>query len=216
MNDYIIFKYINSNNLKKVKNLLDNDKNLLYLAGPNGQLIIHEACMNGNKKMIELLLSYDNNILEIENESGIRSFEILTLYDNLIIYFLKKYKPKDINKINKYGINILVRYIMINSKLNYNLLKELKIIGCDIIYSDINPVKYFLKNKCQELEKLNKIFNIDFNKIDEFTPISFYLGIVSIFANIKAQFGLATRAAFLAISSAHGRPFLLFPCHLLA
>ena len=175
MNDYIIFKYINKNNIKKVKQLLNNDKKLLKIIGPNGQMIIHDACLNGNKKMIELLLSYDNKILEIENDLGITSFEILTLYEDLLIYFLKKYKISNINKINNYGINILVRYIMINNKLNYNFIKELIKLGCKIIYSEINPIKYFLKKKCNELEKLNKILSLDFNKLDEFSPISFYL-----------------------------------------
>ena len=57
-NSFIIFKYIANSNIKEIKKLLDIDHNVIYLIGPNSQLPIHDACLQGNKEVIDLLLKY--------------------------------------------------------------------------------------------------------------------------------------------------------------
>ena len=66
-NSFIIFKYIANSNIKEIKKLLEKDKNLIYIIGPNLQLPIHDACLQGNKEVIDLLLSYDKKILNKVN-----------------------------------------------------------------------------------------------------------------------------------------------------
>lgn len=175
-NKFLIYKLINNNNLQKLKNLLDEDKNNLYTLGPNYQYPIHDACLQGNKNIINLLLSYDDKILNTKNNNKFNGYQILAMmYPNLLIYFLKKYKPENINHVNDSNHTILSLYFTFN-KIDESKLIELSKLGCSLIEpKDVNGLFFLLENKYNKIDIIKKYFKIDVNKLHEGVPISFIL-----------------------------------------
>lgn len=181
----LIFKLINKSDIKKLSELLKKNKILIYEKGHNLQYPIHDACFIGNIKVIEKILEYDNKNLNLINENGRTGYQILAKYNpNLLIYFIKKYKPIDINWRNKYGHDILVTYI-INNDLDEKIMAELEKIGCSLIkivpdnnyYSidseDINDLAYILIKDYRLLDEVQKYFKFDVNKLHYNQPLSF-------------------------------------------
>jgi ankyrin repeat protein len=172
----LIFKYIVNNDIVKLKELLKNNKDLLYIKGHNLQLPIHDACFYGNKEIINIILEYDIKILNRVNDSGMSGYQILTYHPNLLIHYIKKYKPEDIHYINNYNHTILVCYILNANKLDDNILKELNNIGCSLLKPDnINSIGHILEKSCDQLELINKYFKFDLNRVKNNNLISFQL-----------------------------------------
>jgi len=172
----LIFKYIVNNDVSNLKKLLENNMNLLYIQGHNLQLPIHDACFYGNKEIINLMLNYNNKILDKTNENGMNGYQILTYHPNLLIHYMKKYKPEDIHYVNKFNHTILVCYILNANKLDENILKELHNLGCSLLKPDnINSVHYILEKSCNQLEIIKKYFKFDLNRIKDNMLISFQL-----------------------------------------
>lgn len=174
-NSFIIFKYIANSNIKEIKKLLEKDKNLIYIIGPNLQLPIHDACLQGNEEVIDLLLSYDEKILNKVNTNKNNGYHILSIYPKLLVNYITKYKPEDIHYTDGSDRTILILYLLFN-KIEENILIELKKVGCSLEKPEnVNSLKFLLKEKCDKLDLINKYFKIDVNKLDGLMPISFYL-----------------------------------------
>ena len=184
-NKSLIFKLINKNDVKKLSKLLKKDKMSIYEKGHNLQNPIHDACFMGNRKIIETILKYDNKNLNLINESGKTGYQILAKYNpNLLIYFIKNYKPLDIHWRNRYGSDILITYI-VNNDLDEKIMLELKKIGCSLIkivpdnnyYSidseEINDLAFVLLKDYKLLDVVKKYFKFDVNKLHYGEPLSF-------------------------------------------
>ena len=174
MSDYLIFKYVLDVNIKKIKSLLEKNRNLLNLRGPDGNVPIHAACLKLNKKLIDFFLSYDKNLLNEANSNKVNGYQILAALDiSLLLYYLKEYPPINIHHKDIAGRTFLVTYLLFNKYENLNDAKKLKDFGCSLIYpKDVNSV-YFLLEKCDLLNDLSKIFEMDLNNLHYNTPISF-------------------------------------------
>ena len=174
-NNFIIFKYIANSNINKIKELLTKEKNLNYIMGPNSQLPIHDACLQGNKDVIDVLLTFDDKILNRVNKNKNNGYQILVLYPKLLIEYMKKHPPIDINYIDEVGRTILILYLIFN-KIDEKILLELKNLGCSLLKPEgTNSLKFLITEKCDKLDIIKKYFDFDVNKLDELTPISFAL-----------------------------------------
>ena len=176
MNDNLIFKLINKNEIKKIKLILNDDNNILNSKGPNNENPIHYACLNGNKEIIQLFLNINKNELNKLNYQNCSGYHILAkYYPQLLIYFIKKYKPLNINLTDLKGYNILITYIL-NNNLDKNILIELKKIGCSLLKSNnINDIAFIYKL----LDEIKKYFKFNVNKLHLDMPLSFF----SLFSN---------------------------------
>ena len=174
-NNFIIFKYIANSNINKIKELLTKEKNLNYIMGPNSQLPIHDACLQGNKDVIDVLLTFDDKILNRVNKNKNNGYQILVLYPKLLIEYMKKHPPIDINYIDEVGRTILILYLIFN-KIDEKILLELKNLGCSLLKPEgTNSLKFLITEKCDKLDMIKKYFDFDVNKLDGLTPISFAL-----------------------------------------
>jgi len=164
MTDYIIHKLAYKNNIKKIKKILEKDKSLLYSI-MQGEYPIHIACLIGSKKLIDLFLDYDKNILKLKNTKGQTGYHSLILYPNILIEKLKKKsKNFDINTPDNLGYTILISYLLTNKKVDIKVIKKLKELGADINKPKNNSKidKVLVKN-CDLLDKIIKIFDVDIN-----------------------------------------------------
>lgn len=171
------YKLIIKNKFKQIEKILKNDKNILYYRGHNGQLPIHDACFYANKKIIDIFLKYDKDILNAINISERNGYQILASSNpKLLINYMKKFKPKDIHYFDKTDHTILMYYINYN-KLDISFLKKLKKLGCSLKYPENdNSIELIISKKCENLDKLKKIFKFDVNKLNKYTnPISLSL-----------------------------------------
>jgi len=165
MTNYNIHKLSYKNNLNKIKKILKKDKKLLYKKGMNGEYPIHISCLIGSKKLIDLFLDYDKNILKLKNSKGQTGYHILVLYPNILIEKLKDISKKfDINIPDDQGYTILISYLLNTKKVNIKVIKKLKDLGADINKPKNNSkIDEILVKNCDLLDELVQIFNVDIN-----------------------------------------------------
>ena len=172
----LLYKFISNaeKDYNKVSEMISNNKDLLNVNGPGGNKPIHAACMIGNRQLINLFLKYDKDSLNMVNGNLINGYMILAVINpELLIYYLKKYPPKNIHHKDYKGRTILTNYIIFNS-FNEEILKKLKLFGCSLVSPpDVNSLTFFLEKSCNLIKRLSKIFEINPNILHFFTPISF-------------------------------------------
>ena len=175
MSEYLIFKYVLDLNMKKLESLLEKNRNLLNIRGPDGNLPIHAACLKSNKKVINFFLSYDKNLLNETNINSVNGYQILAALDeNLLIYYLSEYPPINIHHKDSQGRTLLVTYLLFNKYDDLNFAKKLKKYGCSLLYpKDVNSLYFLLEKSCDLLLDLSKIFEVDVNNLHFNIPISF-------------------------------------------
>lgn len=170
----LIFRLISKGETKKIKEIINKDKKVLYTLGPNYENPIHYACFYGNKDIIQLFVDKDDKILNLLNSQDNTGYHILAKYNpKILIYFIRKYKPFDLHFINKKGHTILVTYIL-NNKLDKEILSGLKKVGFSLMKtSNINDISFILNKDYKLLDEVNKYFKFDVNKLHYNIPISF-------------------------------------------
>ena len=174
MDKSIIYKLIIDDKIEEIKNMLNKDKTNLYIRGPNEQFPIHDACFYGKKDVISLFLKYDPGFLNAVDKKFNNCYNLLARYNpDLLVFFIKDYKPTNINLVNNDGHNTLVSYIIYN-KIDEKILKILKSNGSSLDTDNSNGLYYIInKNKCQELDIIKKYFKLNMNKLNEGIPISY-------------------------------------------
>jgi len=171
MSDYNIHKLCYKNKYKEIKTLLKKDKNVLYEMGLY-EYPIHIACFIGSEELIDLFIEYDINILNLKNIHGQTGYHILILYPDILLK--KIYNLKDINITDDTGYTILIAYLLKTKNIDLSLLKKLKDLGADINEPKNNSkILNLLRDKCELLDDLHAIFNIDINAYnnDGLTPL---------------------------------------------
>ena len=161
MSNYNIHKLSYKNNYKEIKILLKKNKNVLYEKGLY-EYPIHIACFIGSEQLIDLFIDYDKNILKLKNVHGQTGYHILTLYPDILLKKLYNLNNFDINVPDNYGYTLLIFYLLKTKNIDFNFLKKLKDLGADINEPKNNSkITNLLLEKCDILEELNKIFEID-------------------------------------------------------
>ena len=123
---------------------------------------IHDACYYGNESVIDLLLKFDNKILNSENDVKLNGYQILAInYPKLLVKYIKKYKPENIHHVNSFDRTILILYIMNHKKLDEDILKELKNQGCSLLLPEnINHLIFKIMNRDEIYQRVVAIITI--------------------------------------------------------
>ena len=174
MNDYLIFRDVAKGNLNNIKEKISKNKKLINLDGPGGNKLIHAACMIGDKKIINYLLTIDDKMLNFLNSSLSNCYHLLAIIDvELLLYFMKDYPPDNVHQKDYKGRTILICYLLFN-KFEEKFIIKLKDYGCSLIYpKDINNLSFLIYKKCDLVKKLSKYFPLNVNLLHFHTPISF-------------------------------------------
>ena len=97
----------------------------------------------------------------MQNANGVNGYQILPIYSDLLVYFMKKYKPENIHHINNFNQTILVVYLL-NDKLDHEIMKELSDMGCSLLEpKNINSLSNILNKNCNKLDIIKKYFKFD-------------------------------------------------------
>ena len=166
MPNYNIHKLSYKNDYNKIKGLLKKNKNLLYEKGLY-EYPIHIACFIESEQLIDLFIEYDKNILKLKNIHGQTGYHILTLYPNILLKKLYNLNDFNINITDNNGYTILIYYLLKTKNVDFSFLKKLKDLGADINEPKNNSkLINILLEKCNILDELNEIFEIDMNAYD--------------------------------------------------
>lgn len=173
MCNYNIYRYIKNNDIINIKRLLD--RNIKYLdILYNNLKPIHYACIIGQIDIINLFLEYKNDILndlDVFNNTG---YHYIVLYNDIFKKYLITHQPKNVNKLNDDGINILCKYILVNGDYDNDIFKILSELDANLLEPENkNPLYHIISNNCDKLDIIVKYFKVDINMRYNYKPISF-------------------------------------------